>query len=145
MGKSSSSCPSPPEPHARGKKNDPRQKSGGRCSVSAEVSATSCRLKGRGGSPSGPKIQAQRADQPKSNIQNLPLPSPTTRHSPFAIRHSGYAVKPKFKIQHPKFFLFPPVAVVATTPSSGFGEMILHLPIQNQPHSLPATSYSLLS
>jgi hypothetical protein len=38
-----------------------------------------------------------------------------------------------------------PVAAFATPLGSGFVEMILHLPIQNQPHSLPATSYSLLS
>ncbi|MFM8766014.1 MAG: hypothetical protein ACKOEZ_14440 [Spartobacteria bacterium] len=32
------------------------KKSGGRCGVSAEVSGPRIRLKGRGGSPSGPKI-----------------------------------------------------------------------------------------
>jgi hypothetical protein len=77
------------------------KKSGGRCAVSAGVSAPSFRLHGRGRSPSGPKIQAQRAVKPKSTIQNF-----LTSHS-------------------------PPVAVVATTPGSGFVEMILHLPIQN--------------
>ena len=44
------------------------KKSGGRCAVSAMVSAPSFRLKGRGGSPSGPKIQAQRAVKQKSKI-----------------------------------------------------------------------------
>jgi hypothetical protein len=46
------------------------KKSGGRCAASAVVSAPSIRLKGRGGSPSGPKIQAQRAVNPKSKIQH---------------------------------------------------------------------------
>jgi len=46
------------------------KKPGGRCAVSAEVSAPSIRLKGRGGSPSGPKTQAQRAANQKSIIQN---------------------------------------------------------------------------
>jgi hypothetical protein len=42
------------------------KKSGGRCAVSAVVSAPSFRLQGRGRSPSGPKIQAQRAVKQKS-------------------------------------------------------------------------------
>jgi hypothetical protein len=48
------------------------KKSGGRCSFSAVVSAPSLRLQGRGRSPSGPKIQAQRAVKPKSKTQNPP-------------------------------------------------------------------------
>ena len=55
------------------------KKSGGRCSVSAVASAPIFRLKGRGGSPSGPKIQAQRA---VSSNPNLPRSLPVTRHSP---------------------------------------------------------------
>jgi hypothetical protein len=44
----------------------------------------------------------------------------------------------------------PPLAVVATTPGSGFVEMILHLPIQNQPplvtrHQLLAPSFPVSS
>ena len=46
------------------------KKSGGRGSVSAVISAPSIRPKGRGGSPSGPKIQLQRAVKQKSTIQN---------------------------------------------------------------------------
>jgi hypothetical protein len=89
-------------------------------------------------------------------------PSASTRHQPLATRHSGCAAIPlpanpvllskmfsELEIHHPKskIFLPPihPVAVFATTLGSGFVEMILHLPIQNHPHSLPATSYSLLS
>ena len=46
------------------------KKSGGRCAVSAVVSASSFRLQGRGGSPSGPKFQAQRAVKPKSTTRS---------------------------------------------------------------------------
>jgi hypothetical protein len=72
------------------------KKSGGRCSVSAVVSESSIRLQGRGGSPSGPKIQAQRAANPKSTIQNPK--SKISRHyitpesrSAKEDRHSGSA------------------------------------------------------
>ena len=57
------------------------------------------------------------------------------RHSLPATRHSACAtillskIHPKFKIQHPKFSYpsIPPVAVFATTPASGFVEMIFSL------------------
>ena len=67
------------------------KKSGGRCSVSAVASAPSFRLQGRGGSPSGPKIQAQCAVKPKPKIQN---PSPKISdsfplHSPLATLSSA--------------------------------------------------------
>ena len=52
----------------------PSTKSGGRCSVSAEVSAPRFHLQGWGRSPSGPKIQAQRAVKPKSTIGRLLAP-----------------------------------------------------------------------
>lgn len=50
------------------------KKSGGRCAVSAVVSAPSFRFHGRGRSTSGPKIQAQRAVKPKSTIGRLLAP-----------------------------------------------------------------------
>jgi hypothetical protein len=50
-------------------------------------------------------------------------------------------IHPKSKIHHPKFSYppFPPVAVFATTPASGFVEMILHpLLIQNLRRNPPS-------
>jgi hypothetical protein len=50
-------------------------------------------------------------------------------------------IHPKSKIQNPKFSYppFPPVAVFATTPASGFVEMILHpLLIQNLRRNPPS-------
>ena len=131
--------------------------------ASAVVSAPRFRLQGRGRSPSGPKIQAQRAVKPKSknsaSFTSYPLPATAaTPLSSFCLlrfatvgsqpTHSTFPQPMRYRAGVPtsSFLLrFPPVAVFATTPGSGFVEMILHLPIQNQPHSLPATSYSLLS
>ncbi len=48
----------------------PSAKTGGRCVVSAVASEPSFHLQGRGGSPSGPKIQAQRAVKPKSTTRS---------------------------------------------------------------------------
>jgi hypothetical protein len=71
---------------------------GGRCAVSAVVSAPSIRLKGRGRSPSGPKIH-----NPKFIIQN-PSPQKSAsfpRHPLQVTRHGGEAANPKFIIQNP--------------------------------------------
>ena len=129
------------------------KKSGGRCAVSAVVSAPSFRLQGRGRSPSGPKIQAQRAGKPKSTIWRLLAPF---IFLPAPLRYgwlpaytfdfpAAYALSRgcSYFILHPSYFLlrFPPVVVFAKTLGSECVEMILHLPIQNQPHSLRVTSY----
>ena len=105
------------------------KRSGGRCSVSAVVSAPSFRLHGRGGSPSGPKIQAQRAANPKSTIQNpsssdsfhpstfllLPsLPPPlVTSNSPQRHRRQSTSQNPSPKISD-SFPLHSPLATLST-------------------------------
>ena len=95
----------------------------------------------------------------RNKIQHSPHSLPATSCSPLPFRSpvSGFSffftpppanpvllskIHPKFKIHHSKFS-YPsihPVAVFATTLGSGFVEMILHPPIQNQPHWLPATN-----
>ena len=70
--------------------------------IIAVVSSPSIRLQGRGRSPSGPKIQAQRAVKPKSKISpaRYQLPVTSSRRSREARRRTATAATPLIQNQY---------------------------------------------